>query len=136
MAHRKDRTGCAGPFIRNKLAFPAASSLSSFWSLKGFRLPIPKIYCYIGNRLTQYISSATAFRTVVREIGNEIWSVFDPNVFLYSSRRLRKSRSRSAFAKCFSLKLWMLILHLSYLVPWNTDKSSNGGVYMKLPDEE
>ncbi len=48
-----------------------------------FGMTIPKIYCYVGNRLTQYIKSASAFRSVVTEIGNEIWSVWqaNPNLF-------------------------------------------------------
>jgi len=44
------------------------------------RLRIPKIYCYVGNRMTQAnLNSAKAFRTVVNEIGNEIWSVWQSN---------------------------------------------------------
>jgi chromosome partitioning protein len=42
-----------------------------------FRLATPRIYCYIGNRLTQAnYSSASAFRTVVNEIGNEIYAAW------------------------------------------------------------
>lgn len=44
----------------------------------------PKIYMYVGNRLTQsYYSSAAAFKTVVGEIGDEIYQVFlaNPNDF-------------------------------------------------------
>jgi chromosome partitioning protein len=37
----------------------------------------PQIYMYIGNRLTQMnSSSAGAFKTVVGEIGNEIWNIW------------------------------------------------------------
>ena len=48
-----------------------------------YRLPLPKIYCYVGNRLTQYIKSAQAFRAVVKAIGDEIWDVWgsSPNSF-------------------------------------------------------
>lgn len=49
-----------------------------------FRLSTPRIYCYIGNRLTQAnFSSASAFRSVVNEIGTEIFAVWqrNPNVF-------------------------------------------------------
>lgn len=44
----------------------------------------PKIYMYVGNRLTQsYYSSAAAFKTVVGEIGDEIYDVWreNPNEF-------------------------------------------------------
>ena len=40
-------------------------------------LRVPKIDCYVGNRLTQAnFSSAKAFRAVVTEIGKEIFSVW------------------------------------------------------------
>lgn len=42
-----------------------------------YRMALPAIYMYIGNRLTQMnSSSASAFRTVVNEIGEEIWNVW------------------------------------------------------------
>jgi len=42
-----------------------------------YRMALPKIYMYVGNRLTQMnSSSASAFRTVVNEIGEEIWGVW------------------------------------------------------------
>lgn len=45
-----------------------------------FRRSVPKIYCYVGNRLTQAnYSSAKAFNAVVNEIGNEIWSAWVNN---------------------------------------------------------
>ncbi len=49
-----------------------------------FRLRVPEIYMYVGNRLTQMNStSASAFKTVVDEIGDEIWGVWQtkPNAF-------------------------------------------------------
>jgi chromosome partitioning protein len=49
-----------------------------------YRLTVPEIYCYVGNRLTQMNGgSASAFRTVVNAIGEEIWQVWrsKPNVF-------------------------------------------------------
>lgn len=54
-----------------------------FLNSQQYRLPIPQIYCYVGNRMTQYLSSAKAFKAVVTEIGNEIWAVWQnsPNVF-------------------------------------------------------
>jgi len=59
--------------------FPGSQQSEFYNNSDRFRMPIPKIYCYIGNRLTQYIGSAKAFRTVVNEIGNEIWSVWRAN---------------------------------------------------------
>ena len=72
-----------------------------------FRLPIPKIYCYIGNRLTQYISSAKAFRTVVNEIGNEIWSVWksNPNVFYIHPSGAPIPSGRSTFTRMFQFEI-------------------------------
>lgn len=49
-----------------------------------FRTRVPEIYMYVVNRLTQMNnSSASAFKTVVDEIGNEIWRVWQtrPNAF-------------------------------------------------------
>lgn len=49
-----------------------------------YRMALPKIYMYIGNRLTQMNnSSASAFKTVVNEIGEEIWNIWQssPSVF-------------------------------------------------------
>ena len=52
---------------------------SGRWSMR-----TPKIYCYVGNRLTQINSAAAkAFKTVVNEIGKEIYDVWraNPNCF-------------------------------------------------------
>jgi cellulose biosynthesis protein BcsQ len=48
-----------------------------FLNSQRYRMALPTIYMYVGNRLTQMNrSSASAFRTVVNEIGEEIWSVW------------------------------------------------------------
>ena len=48
-----------------------------FINSERYRMSLPKMYMYIGNRLTQMNnSSASAFKTVVDEIGEEIWSVW------------------------------------------------------------
>ena len=86
----------------------AGSQQSQFYlNSQQFRLPIPKIYCYAGNRLTQYISSATAFRTVVHEIGNEIWSVWqtNPNVFHIHPTGSGSPSGRSAFNRMFQFEI-------------------------------
>lgn len=48
-----------------------------FLNSQRYRMALPQIYMYVGNRLTQMNqSSASAFRTVVEEIGKEIWGVW------------------------------------------------------------
>ncbi|MBF0460018.1 MAG: ParA family protein [Magnetococcales bacterium] len=71
------------------------------------RLQIPKIYFYVGNRLTQFKQSAQAFRTVVREIGNEIWSVWqnNPNVFFVHPPGQGSPATRSAFNHMFQFEI-------------------------------
>lgn len=72
-----------------------------------FRLPVPRIYCYIGNRLTQYIKSAKAFKMVVSEIGDEIWAVWksNPNIFYIHPDGAPSPSGRSAFTKMFRFEI-------------------------------
>jgi cellulose biosynthesis protein BcsQ len=86
---------------------PGSLQSEFYLNSQQFRLPIPKIYCYIGNRLTQYISSAKAFRTVVQEIGNEIWSVWksNPNVFYIHPAGAASPSVRSGFTKMFQFEI-------------------------------
>ncbi len=72
-----------------------------------FRLSTPRIYCYVGNRLTQYIRSAKAFRTVVSEIGDEIWSVWkhNSNVFYVHPNGQASPSGRSAFTRMFQFEI-------------------------------
>ncbi len=84
------------------------SQQSEFFRLsEQFRLSTPKIYCYVGNRLTQYIKSAKAFRTVVSEIGKEIWSVWkiNPNVFHIHPVGAASPSTRSAFIEMFQFEI-------------------------------
>ena len=62
---------------------PGFQQSEFFINSQAFRMSVPRIYRYVGNRLTQYIKSAKAFRAVVREIGDEIWEVWesDSNLF-------------------------------------------------------
>lgn len=63
---------------------PGGQQSEFYLRSKQFRMSGPKIYCYVGNRLTQAnFSSASAFRTVVTEIGTEILAVWQtsPNEF-------------------------------------------------------
>lgn len=50
-----------------------------------FRMSLPQIYSYVGNRLTQMnSSSATAFKSVVLEIFSEVYRVYQANPGLFS----------------------------------------------------
>ena len=49
-----------------------------------YKMSFPQIYMYVGNRLTQMNnSSAGAFKTVVNEIGDEIWNVWGTSSSLF-----------------------------------------------------
>lgn len=86
---------------------PGSLQSEFYLNSQQFRLPIPKIYCYIGNRLTQYISSAKAFRAVVSEIGNEIWSVWksNPNIFYIHPAGAPSPSGRSGFKGMFQFEI-------------------------------
>ncbi len=74
---------------------------------KRWSMAFPQIYMYIGNRLTQMnSSSASAFKTVVDEIGNEIWTVWQshPDRFcVHTSGQTPKNRK--AFEKMFCFEV-------------------------------
>lgn len=64
----------------------------------------PKIYMYVGNRLTQgYYSSAAAFKAVVNEIGDEIYSVWqaNPNEFCIHPNGAAIPSNKRAFKAMF-----------------------------------
>ncbi len=86
---------------------PGSQQSQFYLNSQQFRLPIPKIYCYAGNRLTQYIRSAKAFRTVVNEIGNEIWAVWqtNPNVFHIHPTGSGSPAGRPAFNRMFQFEI-------------------------------
>ncbi len=49
-----------------------------------YRMSVPQLYMYVGNRLTQASgSSAAAFKSVVNEIGDEIHAVWQANAGLF-----------------------------------------------------
>lgn len=86
----------------------AGTQQSQFYiNSQQFRLPIPKIYCYVGNRLTQYVKSAQAFRTVVHEIGDKIWSVWQRNlnVFYVHPMGAGSPRNRTRFEAMFQFEI-------------------------------
>jgi cellulose biosynthesis protein BcsQ len=86
---------------------PGTQQSEFYLNSQQFRLSTPRIYCYIGNRLTQYIKSAKAFRSVVNEIGNEIWSVWksNPNVFYVHPAGAASPLSRTAFNDMFQFEI-------------------------------
>jgi chromosome partitioning protein len=56
-----------------------------FLNSQRFRMSSPKIYSYVGNRLTQiHRASAKAFESVVNEIGKEIFAIWQQNQNLFS----------------------------------------------------
>lgn len=73
-----------------------------------FRMQVPQIYMYIGNRLTQMnSSSASAFRTVVSEIGDEIWNVWQttPQVFCIHPNGAATPNNKRAFKAMFQYEV-------------------------------
>lgn len=72
-----------------------------------FRMQVPRIYRYVGNRLTQYVKSAKAFRAVVQEIGNEIWDVWesDPNRFQVHPAGTPAPSRRKVFDEMFQAEI-------------------------------
>jgi chromosome partitioning protein len=63
---------------------PGQQQSDFYLNSQRYRISLPEIYMYVGNRLTQMNqSSATAFKTVVNEIGDEIYSVWQSNANLF-----------------------------------------------------
>ncbi len=79
-----------------------------FLKSNAFRMSVPKIYCYIGNRLTQAnFSSASAFKSVVAEIGNAIWAAWSttPSNFYVHPTGGPPPANRSAFKQMFQYEI-------------------------------
>lgn len=73
-----------------------------------FRMRVPELYMYVGNRLTQMNnSSASAFKTVVDEIGDEIWGVWQtrPNAFCIHPNGAATPSNRRAFKSMFQYEV-------------------------------
>jgi chromosome partitioning protein len=70
-------------------------------------MTIPNIYSYVGNRLTQNIGAANAFRTVVNEIGDEIYRIWqsNPNRFVIHPDGSPPPRSRAEFRRMFQAEI-------------------------------
>lgn len=75
-----------------------------FLETNRYKMSFPEIYMYIGNRLTQMnSSSASAFKTVVSEIGDEIWGVWQnsPQVFCIHPDGSPTPSSKKSFREMF-----------------------------------
>lgn len=73
-----------------------------------FRMAVPKIYAYVGNRLTQMnMGAASAFKTVVNEIGKEIFEVWksNPNQFSIHPGGQPPPRTMPEFRKMFQAEI-------------------------------
>ncbi|NEN75250.1 AAA family ATPase [Pelistega sp. NLN82] len=87
-----------------------AGDVSSYFYTEALRskLALPQIYMYVGNRLTTMAkASATAFKTVVEEIGNEIYEVWtkNANLFCIHPEGAGTPTSKSSFKKMFQYEV-------------------------------
>ncbi len=79
-----------------------------FLNSQKFRMNTPKIYTYIGNRLTQgNLAAASAFKSVVMEIGKEIFAVYRTNTNFFYIHPTGDPAPRSAveFRKMFQSEI-------------------------------
>jgi cellulose biosynthesis protein BcsQ len=87
---------------------PGAQQSEFYLKSQQFRMAMPRIYCYVGNRLTQAnYSSASAFRTVVNEIGTEIFNVWltNPGVFAIHPAGTAAPTNRAQFRSMFQFEV-------------------------------
>ena len=87
----------------------STGALSEFYlNSTQHRMSLPLIYCYVGNRLTQMNnSSASAFKTVVSKIGDEIWNVWrsNPNSFCIHPSGQPAPSNRIEFRRMFQAEI-------------------------------
>jgi chromosome partitioning protein len=87
---------------------PGAAQSEFYLNTQRFRMTSPKIYSYVGNRLTQMnLAAANAFKTVVGEIGKEIWAVWNanPNLFAIHPAGTPVPRGAPDFRKMFQVEI-------------------------------
>ena len=72
-----------------------------------YRMTIPDLYLYVGNRLTQNLGAANAFSYVVTEIGDEIYRVWqaNPNRFAVHPAGPLPPRTRAEFRRMFQSEI-------------------------------
>jgi cellulose biosynthesis protein BcsQ len=79
-----------------------------YLNTKQFGMNVPRIYGYVGNRLTQMNDNpANAFKTVVNEIGKEIWDVWqtNPGLFAVHPAGSPAPRNKTEFQKMFQVEI-------------------------------
>lgn len=79
-----------------------------FLNTDRFKMSTPRVYGYVGNRLTQAnYAAAAAFKSVVNEIGNEIWAVYraNPNLFAFHPSGQPVPRTQADFRKMFQSEI-------------------------------
>lgn len=79
-----------------------------FTNTERAKMALPQIYMYVGNRLTQMNnSSAGAFKTVVNEIGDEIWNAWLSNAssFCVHPTGASTPTNRRAFRQMFQYEV-------------------------------
>lgn len=86
---------------------PGAPKSDFFLNSEQYRMTIPDLYLYVGNRLTQNLGAANAFSYVVTEIGNEIFRVWqaNPNRFCIHPTGAPPPRSRTEFRRMFQAEI-------------------------------
>ncbi|MDQ0464210.1 cellulose biosynthesis protein BcsQ [Caulobacter ginsengisoli] len=86
---------------------PGAQISQFYLNTQQFRLTTPRIYAYVGNRLTQNLGPASAFRAVVNEIGDEIFRVWlaNPNQFEIHPNGALPPRTRTEFKRMFQYQI-------------------------------
>ncbi|MEI9989342.1 MAG: ParA family protein [Rhizomicrobium sp.] len=86
---------------------PGVQQSQFFINSNNSRMTIPGIYSYVGNRLTQNLGPASAFRTVVNEIGSEIFQIWqaNPNRFVIHPSGSPPPRSPQEFRRMFQAEI-------------------------------
>lgn len=73
-----------------------------------YRMALPRIYAYVGNRLTQMnSSSASAFKTIVKEVFAEVYKAWlvQPNIFNLHPPGVNAPGSRREFQRMFEIEI-------------------------------
>jgi cellulose biosynthesis protein BcsQ len=79
-----------------------------FLNTQQFGMAVPRIFSYVGNRLTQMnLNPANAFQTVVNEIGKEIWDVWQasPGLFAIHPTGTPSPRNKAEFQRMFQVEI-------------------------------
>jgi chromosome partitioning protein len=79
-----------------------------FLNTQQWGMSVPRIYGYVGHRLTHMNDTAAkAFKTVVNEIGKEIWDAWQtsPNLFAVHPAGTPSPRNKIEFQKMFQVEI-------------------------------